>query len=58
VQAFLHNKLSFTGIAEVIEGVLEKTANHPVDTLSRIKESDAEARRIAHEIMAGRGLAH
>jgi len=57
VQAFLDNKLSFTGIAEVIEGVLEKTLNHPVTTLEQIKVADAEARRVTHEIMAGRGTA-
>jgi len=57
VQAFLDNKLSFTGIAEVIEGVLEKTLNHPVTTLEQIKVTDAEARRVTHEIMAGRGTA-
>jgi len=57
VQAFLDNKLSFTGIAEVIETVLEKTSNHPVSSLGQIKETDAEARRVAHEIMAGRQAA-
>lgn len=54
VQAFLDNKLSFIGIPEVIEAVLEKTSNHTVVSLEQIKEIDQEARRVAHEVMAGR----
>ena len=51
VQAFLDERLGFTGISQVIEQVLEQTSNHPADTLELIKAADAEARRVAQEIM-------
>ncbi len=47
VAAFLDNKLKFTGIAEVIEKVLEKMPRTPTRTIADVLQADAEARRLA-----------
>jgi 1-deoxy-D-xylulose-5-phosphate reductoisomerase len=47
VQAFLDRRLNFTGIATVIDQVLQRIAGCPVETLDDVLEADAVARRLA-----------
>jgi 1-deoxy-D-xylulose-5-phosphate reductoisomerase len=47
VAAFLEKKLSFLGIAAVIELVLEKMPRAPIRTIADVLEADMEARRLA-----------
>jgi 1-deoxy-D-xylulose-5-phosphate reductoisomerase len=47
VQAFLDRRLNFTGIAAVIDQVLQRIAGCPVETLDDVLEADAGARRLA-----------
>ncbi len=47
VQAFLDRRLNFTGIAAVIDQVLQHVAACPVRTLDDVLEADATARRFA-----------
>jgi 1-deoxy-D-xylulose-5-phosphate reductoisomerase len=47
VQAFLDRRLNFTGIAAVIEQVLQHVDSRPVKSLDDVLEADATARRTA-----------
>ena len=47
VQAFLDRRLNFTGIAAVIDRVLERLGSSPVETLDDVLHADAAARRLA-----------
>jgi 1-deoxy-D-xylulose-5-phosphate reductoisomerase len=47
VQAFLHRRLNFTGIAAVIDRVLQRLNSRPVNELGDVLDADAEARRLA-----------
>ena len=47
VQAFLDGRLNFTGIAAVIDQVLQHIDACPVTTLNDVLEADASARRLA-----------
>ena len=47
VEAFLHKKIAFTSIAELIEHVLEKTTITSTGTLDEILTADRTAREIA-----------
>ncbi len=47
VQAFLEERLPFTGIARVVEKTLEQLAPSVADTLEHVLEADSAARRIA-----------
>jgi 1-deoxy-D-xylulose-5-phosphate reductoisomerase len=49
VAAFLEGRLSFLGIAEVIERVLERTAKTKFSSMEDVLATDAEARRVAGE---------
>jgi 1-deoxy-D-xylulose-5-phosphate reductoisomerase len=49
VAAFLEGKLKFLGIAEVVEKVLERTANTKFTSMGDALVADLEARRIASE---------
>ena len=51
VAAFLRDEIPFGGIAMLVEGALEKLAGLPADTLSDIFEADAQARRVAAELL-------
>ena len=53
VEAFLGGRLSFLGIAEVVEKCLTWLGDEPVESLDDVYECDAEARRFAREA-AGR----
>jgi 1-deoxy-D-xylulose-5-phosphate reductoisomerase len=47
VQAFLDRRLNFTGIAAVIDSVLQRLDSRPVSVLGDVLDADAEARRLA-----------
>lgn len=47
VQAFLDRRLNFTGIATVIDQVMQRLAPSAVEALDDVLEADAAARRIA-----------
>ena len=51
VAAFLREEIPFGGIALLVEGALEKLAGLPADTLEDIFEADAQARRVAAELL-------
>jgi 1-deoxy-D-xylulose-5-phosphate reductoisomerase len=52
VAAFLDRRLSFPGIAGVIETVLERTPSVKFENMSDVLAADAEARRMAKEEVA------
>ena len=52
VQAFMAGELSFVGIPEVIERVLEKMPATPIGHFSQIAAIDQEARVRARELIA------
>ncbi|MGO9992495.1 MAG: 1-deoxy-D-xylulose-5-phosphate reductoisomerase [Steroidobacteraceae bacterium] len=47
VQAFLDRRLNFTGIATVIDEVLQRLESSPVKALGDVLDADAAARRLA-----------
>jgi 1-deoxy-D-xylulose-5-phosphate reductoisomerase len=49
VAAFLEGRLSFLGIAEVVEASLDRLGDDAVDSLDDVYAADAEARRVAEE---------
>ncbi|GAC1301293.1 MAG: 1-deoxy-D-xylulose-5-phosphate reductoisomerase [Steroidobacteraceae bacterium] len=51
VQAFLEQRLNFTRIAAVIDGVLQRMASVPVKALEDVLDADAAARRMAGEFI-------
>jgi 1-deoxy-D-xylulose-5-phosphate reductoisomerase len=53
VQAFLDERLSFKGIARVIERVLESVPVAPVGHFSDLYTVDDHAREVAGEALAG-----
>jgi 1-deoxy-D-xylulose-5-phosphate reductoisomerase len=52
VEAFLDRRLSFAGIAEVIERVLARTPKIRMNAISDVLAADTEARRMAREEVA------
>jgi 1-deoxy-D-xylulose-5-phosphate reductoisomerase len=52
VQAFLDGRLRFTGIAEVVERVLDRSDFLPVESLEQVLEADARARDAAARMVA------
>jgi 1-deoxy-D-xylulose-5-phosphate reductoisomerase len=54
VHAFLDGRLSFLGIAEVIESALERLSPAPVRAFESLYEADREARALAAELVAVR----
>jgi 1-deoxy-D-xylulose-5-phosphate reductoisomerase len=52
VHAFLNERLGFLGIPAVIEGTLERLPARPVHSFESLYEADADARRIASELVA------
>ena len=57
VHAFLGGRLRFLDIAAVIEETLEELPSQPVHSFDTLGEADAEARRVAGELVAERALA-
>jgi 1-deoxy-D-xylulose-5-phosphate reductoisomerase len=53
VHAFLNGRLSFTGIPEVIAGVLDELGSRRVHDFEALYVTDAEAREIAAELIEG-----
>lgn len=47
VEAFLKGNIAFTAIPDIITHVLEEVSVHPVDSIDRVLEADANARLIA-----------
>jgi 1-deoxy-D-xylulose-5-phosphate reductoisomerase len=47
VAAFLDEKLKFTGIAQVIESVLEKMPRSAIHSIDDVLAADSEGRRLA-----------
>src|SRR3954470_20637730 len=54
VHAFLTGRLGFTGIARVIDGVLEQLGSHRVHDFEALYVTDSEARELANELIAVR----
>jgi 1-deoxy-D-xylulose-5-phosphate reductoisomerase len=54
VEAFLDRRISFSGIAEVIERVLERTTKVKLSGIDDVLAADSEARRIAREEVASK----
>jgi 1-deoxy-D-xylulose-5-phosphate reductoisomerase len=54
VAAFLAGKLKFTGIAAVIEKVLEKMPSRTLHSIEDVLDADSEARRLARQEIARR----
>lgn len=52
VQAFLDQKLSFTRIAVLVEKVMQALEPTEVDSLDSILQADAQARKVANDMMA------
>ncbi len=52
VEAFLAGRLHFTGIAEVIENVLEEVSVEPLVSLDQVYASDIEARALASRFVS------
>ena len=57
VHAFLGGRLRFLDIAAVIEETLEQLPSQPVHSFDALGEADAEARRVAGELVAERAVA-
>jgi 1-deoxy-D-xylulose-5-phosphate reductoisomerase len=53
VAAFLGERITFPGIPEVVERCLTWLADEPIASLEDVYACDAEARRFAHEAIAG-----
>ena len=51
VQAFLDQRLNFTGIAAVIDRVLQRLDSTPVKALGDVLDADAAARRMADSLI-------
>ena len=54
VQAFLDQRLNFTGIATVIDEVLQRLESCPVKNLDDVLAADAAARRLAESVIEGK----
>ena len=57
VHAFLEGQLQFLEIAAVIEETLERLPAGPVHSFDALADADAEARRVAGELVAARAAA-
>src|SRR5258707_127231 len=56
VAAFLEGKIGFNDIPRVIEDVLAVTDSGKPESIAKVLEADAEARRYAHQCVERRGL--
>jgi 1-deoxy-D-xylulose-5-phosphate reductoisomerase len=54
VAAFLDKEISFNEIAAVIKGVLDETSDMHPESIKKVLECDAEARRVARDMIAHR----
>ena len=53
VEAFLNRRLAFTGIAQLVETVLDRLGHHAADTLDAVMAVDGAARRQAESALPG-----
>ncbi len=53
VAAFLAGRMSFTQIAETIQGVLDRIPNREADCFETLRETDFKARKIAEKLIYG-----
>src|SRR5450631_1469611 len=53
VAAFLNNEIAFADIPRIIEDVLAETSSGTMESIGRVLEADAEARRLAQQRVAG-----
>jgi 1-deoxy-D-xylulose-5-phosphate reductoisomerase len=51
VAAFLEGRAAFTDITEVVAKTLDRVPTLPADSLTRVEEADAEARRVARALL-------
>lgn len=51
VQAFLDEKLSFLGIANLVESVMQRLSNQSIESLAHLLDVDAEAREQAYSYL-------
>ena len=51
VDAFLEERLDFPGIGRIIAATLDGARTAPADSLEAVREADAEARRLAQEVL-------
>ena len=51
VELFLEEKISFLDIARLVEGVLERVASKPADTLEDVLEADRAARQAVRDLL-------
>lgn len=54
VDAFLNRRLSFTGITQLVEDVLNRMQYQPADSLERILAVDTETRQLAQQLVKTR----
>jgi 1-deoxy-D-xylulose-5-phosphate reductoisomerase len=54
VDAFLRGRIGFSHIVAIVEDVLARVPNRPLHTLDEVGAADAEARREASQLVAGR----
>jgi 1-deoxy-D-xylulose-5-phosphate reductoisomerase len=54
VEAFLRGRIGFTRIVAIVEEVLSRVADRPLDSLDDVGAADAEARREAARLVADR----
>ena len=57
VHAFLNERLGFLGIPAVIEGTLERLPARAIHSFDSLYDADAEARRIAGELVTEEAMA-
>ncbi|WP_448202925.1 1-deoxy-D-xylulose-5-phosphate reductoisomerase [Azospirillum sp. sgz302134] len=55
VQAFLDRRIGFLDIETIVEGTLETLPHRPLRDLAEVRETDAEARRVATDRVAALG---
>jgi len=53
VEAFLHGRLGFAGITEVVQRTLAAAEMLPTETLEEVLVADSEARRLAASLLGG-----
>ncbi|MEM7563009.1 MAG: 1-deoxy-D-xylulose-5-phosphate reductoisomerase, partial [Pseudomonadota bacterium] len=52
VEKFMNLEIKFTQIAQLIEKVMETAEINPADSLESVLHSDAQARKIAHQLVS------
>jgi 1-deoxy-D-xylulose-5-phosphate reductoisomerase len=52
VAAFLDREIGFSDIPAVIKAVLDETTHSHLESINKVLECDAEARRVARELIA------